>query len=167
MAAGEYVSVHTQADTEKATLSQEQAELIADPGSELRELSAIYVRRGLDAQLARQVAQQMMAHDALAAHARDELGMSNITKPHPLQAALTSAASFISGALFPLVIAALAPASKLMAFVACAALAALALLGALAAQTGGAKILPGVVRASFWGALAMMVTAAAGAIFAR
>jgi len=166
MAAGEYVSVYTQADTEKASLSQEQAELITDPGSELRELTEIYVRRGLETQLALQVAQQMMAHDALAAHARDELGMSKITTPHPLQAALASAASFIAGALFPLAVAALAPASKLMVFVASAALVALALLGALAAQTGGAKMLPGVMRTTFWGALAMVVTAAAGTVFA-
>jgi VIT1/CCC1 family predicted Fe2+/Mn2+ transporter len=165
MAAGEYVSVSAQTDTEQASLKQEQAELIADPGSELRELTAIYVCRGLEPQLALQVAQQMMAHDALAAHARDELGMSKITTPHPLQAALASAASFIAGSMFPLAVAVLAPTSRLMILVASAALVALALLGALAAQTGGAKMLPGVMRTTLWGALAMMVTAAAGSVF--
>lgn len=165
MATGEYVSVSSQADTEKAALAEERAELDADFPSEQRELTAIYVRRGLDFSLAKQVAAKLMAHDALAAHARDELGISEVTTPRPLQAAFASACSFAAGAALPLAVAALAPETWLIASVATAALAALAFLGGLAAKTGGAKILPGVLRVTFWSALAMGVTAGVGAMF--
>ena len=166
MATGEYVSVSAQADTEQAALDEERAELQTDAAGEHRELAAIYVKRGLDLSLARQVADQLMRHDALGAHARDELGLSEISTARPLQAAGASAISFASGAALPLAVVALAPERMIAWAVAAAALIALALLGGLAAQTGGAKLLPGVVRVSFWSALAMGITYAVGAAFA-
>jgi VIT1/CCC1 family predicted Fe2+/Mn2+ transporter len=165
MATGEYVSVSSQSDTEKAALAEERAELESDFESEYRELTGIYVHRGLDLALARQVAQKLMAHDSLGAHARDELGISDITTARPLQAALASACSFATGAAWPLVVAALVPEDGLVASVAVAALAALAFLGGLAAKIGGARIFPGVMRITFWSALAMGVTAGVGALF--
>jgi VIT1/CCC1 family predicted Fe2+/Mn2+ transporter len=165
MATGEYVSVSSQADTEKAALDEERAELAADGQGEHRELAAIYVRRGLDLALARQVADKLMAHDALGAHARDELGISEITTAKPLQAAGASAFSFAVGAALPLAIAALISTRFMVPAVVGAALVALALLGGLAAWTGGAKLLRGVIRVVFWSALAMGVTFAVGALF--
>lgn len=165
MAAGEYVSVHSQADTETADLAREQTELNADPAAELRELSAIYVDRGLEPALAQQVAVQLMQHDALGAHARDELGISETLSARPVQAALASAASFAAGALLPLVVTAFAPASDLIAWVSVTSLVFLALLGALAARAGGAGIWLGAWRVSFWGALAMAITAGVGSLF--
>jgi VIT1/CCC1 family predicted Fe2+/Mn2+ transporter len=165
MAAGEYVSVHSQADTEKADLSRERAELELDPVAEHRELTAIYVARGLDAELAKQVAGQLMAHDALGAHARDELGISDTLSARPVQAALASAASFAVGAALPLAVTALAPAQALIPWVAGTSLIFLALLGAVSARVGGAGTLAGAWRVSFWGALAMAITAAVGALF--
>lgn len=165
MAAGEYVSVHSQADTESADLSRERAELELDPAAERGELAAIYVARGLEPDLARQVAQQLMQHDALGAHARDELGISEALSARPVQAALASAASFAVGALLPLAITALAPATGLMAWVSGTSLVFLALLGAVAARVGGAAILIGAWRVTFWGALAMAITAGVGALF--
>jgi VIT1/CCC1 family predicted Fe2+/Mn2+ transporter len=165
MATGEYVSVHSQADTEEAALKQERAELKADVNSELRELAAIYRRRGLDAKLARQVAKQLMAHDALGAHASEELGISKTFSARPLQAALASACSFAVGAALPLSVVALAPEANLIPLVAGMSLLFLALLGGLAARAGGAKMLRGVLRITFWSALAMGVTAGVGAVF--
>ena len=165
MAAGEYVSVHSQADTEKADLQLERAELKTDNLGEHRELAAIYVARGLDPALARKVADQLMAHDALGAHARDELGISAAFSARPLQAALTSAGSFAVGALMPLAVAAMAPAAVLIPLVSGTSLAFLALLGALAAHAGGAGVMIGAIRVTFWGALAMALTAAVGALF--
>jgi vacuolar iron transporter family protein len=165
MAAGEYVSVHSQADTEKADLERERAELGADDKGEHNELTAIYVGRGLDPALARQVADQLMAHDALGAHARDELGISETLMARPIQAAFSSAASFAVGAALPLVVAALAPASSLIVAVSVASLLFLALLGTLAARVGGAAVTPSVARVTFWGALAMAITAGVGALF--
>jgi VIT1/CCC1 family predicted Fe2+/Mn2+ transporter len=165
MATGEYVSVSSQSDTEKAALAEEYIEIESDFESEHRELTGIYVHRGLDLPLARQVAQKLMAHDSLGAHARDELGISDITTARPLQAALASACSFAAGAALPLVVAALAPEDRLIVSVAVAALVSLAFLGGLAAKIGGAKIFPGVVRVTFWSALAMGVTAGVGALF--
>ena len=165
MAAGEYVSVHSQADTEKADLSREKGELLQDPAAERRELTAIYVTRGLQPELARQVAEQLMTHDALGAHARDELGISEITTARPLQAALTSALCFSLGAALPLLMVFFAPQQQLIAVVAAVALASLAFLGGLAAWAGGAPVAPGVMRVVFWSALAMSVTAGVGAIF--
>lgn len=165
MATGEYVSVHSQADTEKAALAEEKAELEADFASEHRELTQIYVHRGLDCTLATQVAQKLMAHDALGAHARDELGISEIITARPLQAALASAFSFALGAVLPLAVAAISPDTWVIPCVALAALVSLAVLGGLAAKTGGAKILPGVMRVTFWSALAMGVTSGVGALF--
>jgi len=165
MAAGEYVSVHSQADTEKADLARERAELDKDPAAEVRELTAIYVARGLEPGLATQVAEQLMMHDALGAHARDELGISTAFSARPVQAAIASAVCFALGALLPLLVAALAPASGLMPWVAGSSLAFLALLGAVAAGVGGADALIGAARVGFWGALAMAFTAAAGALF--
>jgi VIT1/CCC1 family predicted Fe2+/Mn2+ transporter len=165
MATGEYVSVYSQADTEKAALAEERAELDEDFQSEHRELTAIYMRRGLDFPLAKQVAEKLMAHDALGAHARDELGISEVTVPRPLQAAFASACSFAAGAAIPLAVAALVPETRLIASVAAAALASLAFSGGLAAKMGGAKILPGVMRVTFWSALAMGVTSGVGAMF--
>ncbi len=165
MAAGEYVSVHSQADTEQADLERERRELAADPQAEQRELAIIYERRGLPPALAQQVARQLMAHDALGAHARDELEVSQATAARPVQAALTSAASFAAGAALPLAVATLAPAGSLLAWVAGTALVFLALLGALAARTGGAGVWLGAWRVTFWGALAMAITAGVGALF--
>jgi VIT1/CCC1 family predicted Fe2+/Mn2+ transporter len=165
MAAGEYVSVHSQADTEKADLDRERAELAADNKGEHKELAAIYVARGLDPSLAKQVAQQLMAHNALEAHARDELGISQELRARPLQAALASAASFAIGAAMPLLVTVAAPETTLIPFVAVTSLAFLALLGALAARAGGAGVVVGAIRVTFWGALAMAVTAGVGALF--
>lgn len=165
MAAGEYVSVHSQADTERADLNLERKELKADNEGEHRELAAIYVARGLKPGLAKQVAEQLMAHDALEAHARDELGISKALKARPIQAALSSAASFAVGAAMPLLVAATAPEAHLIALVSGASLAFLALLGGLAARVGGAGVSVGAFRVTFWGALAMGVTAGVGALF--
>ncbi len=165
MAAGEYVSVHSQADTEKADLERERRELAADPQAEQRELATIYERRGLDAALAQQVAQQLMAHDALGAHARDELEVSQSMAARPVQAALTSAISFAAGAALPLLVAVVAAAGNLLVWVPGTALVFLALLGALAARTGGAGMWVGAGRVTFWGALAMAITAGVGALF--
>lgn len=165
MAAGEYVSVHSQTDTEKADLARERAELQKSPTAEHRELAAIYVGRGLEPELATEVATQLMAHDALGAHARDELGISDTHAPRPVQAALASAASFAVGAVLPLVVTALAPARVLIALVSGTSLLFLALLGAVAARVGGASVLRGTLRVAFWGAFAMAATAGAGALF--
>ena len=165
MAAGEYVSVHSQADTEKAELERERAELAADPVAEEKELANIYVGRGLDASLARQVATQLMAHDAEGAHARDELGMSQTAAARPLQAAMASAASFAVGAVLPLAITALVPLGALVPTVGLTALVFLAVLGAVSARVGGARIGPATLRVTFWGALAMGLTAGVGALF--
>jgi VIT1/CCC1 family predicted Fe2+/Mn2+ transporter len=165
MAAGEYVSVHSQADTERADLDRERAELKADDVGEHKELMAIYVSRGLDPSLAKQVADQLMAHDALGAHSRDELGISETVRARPIQAALASAASFAVGAAMPLVTTTLAPMTSLSIFVSGTSLLFLALLGALAARAGGAGVVSGAIRVAFWGALAMGVTAGVGAVF--
>ena len=165
MAAGEYVSVHSQADTEKADLSREQGELLKDLAAEQRELTAIYVARGLQPELAQQVAEQLMTHDALGAHARDELGISATMSARPVQAALASAASFAVGAALPLAVTALAPGSSLIPSVAVTALVFLAVLGIISARAGGASVLTGAWRVTFWGALAMAITAAAGTLF--
>lgn len=165
MAAGEYVSVHSQADTEKADLSRERKELEKDPLAERRELAAIYVDRGLEPGLAWQVAEQLMERDAVGAHGRDELGISEAHVARPVQAALASAASFAVGALLPLAVAAAAPGQGLIAWVAGMSLAFLALLGAVAARVGGASVLAGAWRVGSWGALAMAITAGAGALF--
>ena len=163
MAAGEYVSVHSQADTEQADLSRERAELAADIGAERQELASIYVARGLEPELARQVAQQLMVHDALGAHARDELGISDALSARPLTAAMASAASFAVGAALPLGVAALAPAASLLGWVASTSLVFLAALGVIAARAGGAKVLASAWRVTLWGAVAMAITAAVGA----
>jgi len=165
MAAGEYVSVHSQADTEHAELKRESAELKADDKGEHEELTAIYVDRGLDPSLAKQVAEQLMAHDALGAHARDELGISETLHARPIQAALASASSFAVGAATPLLVTAIAPTSSLIIVVPGTSLVFLALLGALAAGAGGASVTVGAIRVTFWGALAMGVTAGVGAVF--
>ena len=165
MAAGEYVSVHSQADTEKADLSRELAEIEADPAAEHRELTAIYVGRGLAPELAHTVAEQLMEHDALGAHARDELGISEALSARPVQAALASAASFAVGAVLPLAVTVVAPASSLIPWVSGTSLLFLALLGAVAARVGGASSLLGAWRVTFWGALAMALTAGVGALF--
>ena len=164
MAAGEYVSVRSQADSEKAAIDLERAELEADVPAELRELAAIYVGRGLDPALAKQVAEQLMAHDALGAHARDELGISETLSARPIQAALTSAASFAVGAALPL-LSALPSGRALIPVVSATSLVFLAILGGLAARVGGAPVLAGVARVTFWGALAMGLTAGVGALF--
>ena len=165
MAAGEYVSVSSQSDTERADLEKERKELETDNKHEHEELAGIYVKRGLDPSLAKKVAEQLMAKDALGAHARDELGISETVTARPLQAALASAVTFAVGAGMPLVILAIAPAALLSVFVAGSSLFFLALLGGLAAYTGGAPLLTGVVRVTFWGALAMGATAIVGALF--
>jgi VIT1/CCC1 family predicted Fe2+/Mn2+ transporter len=164
MAAGEYVSVHSQADTEHADLERERKELTSDLQGERNELTAIYVRRGLDQSLARRVADQLMAHDALGAHARDELGISDTVRPRPIQAALASAASFAVGAALPLVVTSVAPEARLIPVVCATSLVFLAILGGVAARTGGARIGIGAARVTFWGALAMAVTAGVGAL---
>jgi VIT1/CCC1 family predicted Fe2+/Mn2+ transporter len=165
MAAGEYVSVSSQLDTEHADLARERVELATDVESERSELAGIYVRRGLDAALARQVAEQLMAKDALGAHARDELGISEISTARPVQAALTSAATFAAGSALPLVVAAIAPGATIGWAVSVASLVFLAVLGGIAARTGGASIAKGALRIAFWGALAMAVTAGIGELF--
>lgn len=165
MAAGEYVSVCSQADSEKAALDLERRELAADNAGEHRELTAIYVNRGLEPALARQVAEQLMAHDALEAHARDELGITETLSARPVQAALASAASFAVGAAMPLLTIALVSGPGLIPWVSGTSLLFLAVLGGLAAKVGGADPLPGAVRVTFWGALAMALTAVAGVLF--
>jgi VIT1/CCC1 family predicted Fe2+/Mn2+ transporter len=164
MAAGEYVSVHSQADTEQADLKLERAELKTDEAGERRELTAIYVARGLDPALANQVAGELMAHDALGAHARDELGISASFTARPIQAALASAGSFVAGAGMPLAVTAIAGAG-LIPLVSGSSLLFLAILGGLAARAGGAGVLVGALRVTFWGALAMALTAGVGALF--
>jgi len=165
MAAGEYVSVSSQADTERADLARERGELATSRPAEQEELAGIYVARGLTPTLASQVAQELMAHDALAAHARDELGISAALRARPVQAALTSALTFALGAAFPLVIVLLLSQARLVPGVAAASLLCLGTLGWLAARTGGAPPVIGVVRVVFWGALAMGITASIGALF--
>ena len=165
MAAGEYVSVYSQADTEHADLQRERQELGNDEEGEHRELTAIYVGRGLDAKLASQVAEQLMAHDALGAHARDELGITETGLARPLQAAFASAASFTIGAALPLVVATLSPYSYLSLVVAATSLVFLAVLGGLSARAGGAHIARSTLRVVFWGTLAMLVTAGVGSVF--
>jgi len=165
MAAGEYVSVSSQSDTEKADLARETFELAGDHEAEERELAGIYAARGVAPDLATQVARQMMNHDALGAHARDELGISEITTARPIQAAITSAVTFSAGAALPLVVAAFAPMTSMALWVAGSALIGLALLGALGARTGGAPVGRSVTRVVFWGGLAMAVTAGVGRLF--
>ncbi len=165
MAAGEYVSVSSQADTESADLARERAELAASPALEHAELAAIYVTRGLTPELAAQVADQLMAHDALGAHARDELGLSEITRARPIQAALSSAAAFAAGALPPLTLVVLLPLAQVSWAVIGLSLALLLVLGAVAARLGGAPLARGAARVAFWGALAMGVTALVGRLF--
>ncbi len=165
MAAGEYVSVRSQADTESADLRRERSELAADPEAEHRELAGIYVKRGLEQHLADQVATQLMAHDALGAHARDELGISETLTARPMQAALASAASFTAGAALPLLVVLMVPGGALTWGVGASSLGFLAALGAVAARMGGAPAATGAWRVAFWGALAMVVTAGIGALF--
>jgi VIT1/CCC1 family predicted Fe2+/Mn2+ transporter len=165
MAAGEYVSVSSQSDTEQADLARERRELAEMPEHELDELAGIYVARGVAPDLARQVARQLMDKDALVAHARDELGISEITTARPIQAALTSAATFAAGAALPLVAVMLSPPSLLIPATSIASLVLLAMLGAIGAQAGGAGILRPTLRVTFWGAVAMALTAAIGALF--
>ena len=165
MAAGEYVSVSSQSDTETADLAREQQELLTEPESEHLELAMIYQSRGLTPELASQVAHQLTEHDALGAHARDELGISHITTARPVQAALTSAVTFAAGAALPLVSALLAPATRVAEVVAVASLLSLTALGIVAARTGGAPVGKSAVRVLFWGALAMAVTAFVGKVF--
>ncbi len=165
MAAGEYVSVSSQADTEAADLARERIELANDHESELKELSNIYINRGLTPDLAHQVAVQLTHHDALGAHARDELGITDTMSAHPLQAALASAATFAVGALLPLLVAYFSPLANTALYVGLSSLIFLALLGALAAHTGGANIKVGIVRVTFWGVLAMLATASIGKLF--
>ncbi|MDO8703945.1 MAG: VIT family protein [Sulfuricaulis sp.] len=165
MAAGEYVSVSSQSDTEKADLEREREELATDIDREHKELAAIYVDRGLDPALAKQVAEQLMAKDPLAAHARDELGISDTITARPIQAALTSAITFAVGAALPLLTVVLSPVTQLIAFVSGTSLVFLALLGILAAYTGGAPVMAGAARVTFWGAIAMALTAGVGALF--
>jgi VIT1/CCC1 family predicted Fe2+/Mn2+ transporter len=165
MAAGEFVSVSSQADAEKADLALERRELASYPDGELRELTGIYVKRGLEPALARQVAEQLTAHDALAAHARDELGITHELRARPLQAAAASAAAFASGAALPLVITAFVPLGQLAIVVTAASLVCLAVLGAAAARAGGAPMLPGATRVVLWSALAMAATAVIGRLF--
>ena len=165
MAAGEYVSVSSQSDAEQADLARERKELNERPEFELNELADIYVKRGVDRALAQQVARQLMAKDALSAHARDELGISRITAARPVQAALTSAATFSVGAAMPLLMVLVAPANALVATVSVASLGFLALLGAIGAKTGGANVWRATARVTFWGALAMALTAVIGRLF--
>jgi len=165
MSAGEYVSVSSQSDTEQADLARERKELSEDPEAELEELAQIYMKRGLDRSLARQVARQLMAKDALTTHARDELGISEITTARPVQAALTSAATFSVGAAMPLLMVVVSPAGALVPIVSAASLSFLALLGAIGARAGGANVLRATARVTFWGALAMALTAGIGKLF--
>jgi VIT1/CCC1 family predicted Fe2+/Mn2+ transporter len=165
MAAGEYVSVSSQADTEKADLARERRELAESPDAELDELRGIYEKRGLDPELARRVAEQLTAHDVLAAHMRDELGITEAQAARPIQAALASAATFSVGAALPLLITVLAPTRLIIALVSAGSLACLAVLGALAAHAGGAGRLRGALRVTFWSALALALTATVGRLF--
>ncbi len=165
MAAGEYVSVSSQADTEQADLKREREELENDPDAELNELANIYAKRGVDKELARQVAIQLMKKDALGSHARDELGMSEITTARPIQAAFTSAGTFAVGAVLPLLTALMCPTNILIPAVSVASLIFLALLGALGAKAGGAHVLKATARVIFWGAFAMVMAAGVGALF--
>ena len=165
MAAGEYVSVSSQSDTERADLTRERAELSTAPDEELAELTGIYVARGVSPELARQVAIDLTAKDALAAHARDELGFTDTSAAKPLQAAVASAATFAVGAIVPLLVTLFVPTAIATTAVACASIITLAGLGAAAAYTGGAPLMKGIVRVTLWGALAMAVTAAAGLLF--
>jgi VIT1/CCC1 family predicted Fe2+/Mn2+ transporter len=165
MATGEYVSVSSQSDTEKAALAEELDELNTDYHGELHELTSIYISRGLDVTLARQVAHQLMNHDALGAHARDELGISEITTARPFQAAWASALSFSAGAVLPLMVAIVVATQWALPAIAISALASLAVLGGIAARTGGAPLVPGIVRVTFWSALAMGVSSGVGALF--
>lgn len=165
MAAGEYVSVYSQADTEKADIHKETKELEADPQGELMELTGIYISRGVEPRLAREVAKQMTAHDALAAHARDELGISETNMARPVQAAFFSAVSFAAGAALPLILLAAVPLSLAITVVAAGSLVFLAVLGAIAARAGGANLMVGAARVFFWGALAMAATALVGKLF--
>jgi vacuolar iron transporter family protein len=165
MAAGEYVSVSSQSDTEQADLSRERAELVAQPDVELEELAHIYIGRGVEPDLARKVARQLMAKDALGAHARDELGISEVSTARPIQAALTSAATFAAGAAMPLAMVLLLPVSSLVVGVSLASLCFLALLGAIGARAGGANVPRAMLRVTFWGALAMALTALIGSAF--
>ena len=165
MAAGEYVSVSSQSDTEQADLARERKELGDNPEFELAELAEIYVKRGVDQALARQVAQQLMAKDALAAHARDELGISEISTARPVLAAVTSAAMFSAGAAMPILMVVVSPAGMLVPIVSAASLGFLALLGAIGAMTGGANVLRATARVTFWGAFAMALTAGIGRLF--
>ncbi len=164
MAAGEYVSVSSQSDTEGADLARERAELASQPEFEREELAQIYVKRGLEPKLARKVADQLMAKDALGAHARDELGISEVTAARPVQAALTSAATFAVGAAMPLLMVIVAPPSAIVPVVSLASLAFLALLGAVGARAGGAGVIKATLRVTFWGAMAMALTAGIGAL---
>jgi VIT1/CCC1 family predicted Fe2+/Mn2+ transporter len=165
MAAGEYVSVQSQADAEQSELARERQELQTDDAGERVELAAIYVRRGLDPILAKQVADQLMAKDALGAHARDELGISETFRARPIQAALSSAVSFAIGAALPLIVTVLTPEAKLVPFVSVTSLLFLALLGGLASYAGGAPVMRGTMRVTFWGAMAMAMTAGVGILF--
>ena len=165
MAAGEYVSVSSQSDTEQADLARERKELSENAEFELEELTEIYVKRGVDQALAKQVAQQLMAKNALTAHAHDELGISEITTARPVQAALTSAVMFSVGAAMPLIMVVISPANALVPIVSTASLAFLALLGAIGAKAGGANILRATIRVTFWGALALVITAGIGKVF--
>jgi VIT1/CCC1 family predicted Fe2+/Mn2+ transporter len=165
MAAGEYVSVSSQADTERADLNRERLELASSPAHEQAELAAIYVKRGLDANLASEVATQLMKHDALGAHARDELGISDSLTARPVQAALASSGTFAVGAALPLLIAVLSPTETIMFAVSGSSLVFLALLGSMAARAGGAPVISAAWRVTFWGALAMALTAGVGALF--
>lgn len=165
MATGEYISVYSQKDSEDAALAQERSELENDYQAEHRELAAIYMRRGLDYQFANQVAKKLMAHNALEAHARDELGISEITSAKPLQAAIASAASFAVGAALPLAIATLSPQKFLIVNIVVSTLISLAVLGSIAAKIGGAKVKTAVIRVTFWSGLAMAITSSIGILF--
>ena len=165
MATGEYVSVHSQADSEQADLAFERTELGTNDEGEHRELAEIYIGRGLEPALAKQVAVQLMARNALEAHARDELGITETLKARPIQAAIASAVSFSVGAAVPVIAAAIVPLPDVISFVSATSLICLAALGALAARIGGASVATGITRATFWGALAMVVTAGVGVLF--
>jgi len=165
MAAGEYVSVQSQADTEDADIEREKLELEMEPELELDELTSIYVSRGLDEPLARQVAEKLMSTDALGAHARDELGITETLRARPIQAAFSSAISFVAGAIIPIIAAFLAPSAHVAEFSTATALVALIILGGTAAYAGGASIVKGAIRVAFWGALAMGITAGVGRLF--
>jgi len=165
MAAGEYVSVQSQADTEEADIRREKRELETEPEHELEELTSIYVSRGVDQPLARQVAENLMAKDALGAHARDELGITETLRARPLQASMASAISFIAGAIIPVASALLAPSAQIAVVSSATALITLLILGGTAAYTGGAPVVKGAVRVAFWGALAMGITAGVGRLF--